>query len=207
MRICFSACPEKKKRATIATAAPKKSDVEKAQSSKAKNVGGEKKGMHNSSDSWCDYVVVSDSLVGLAPAVIVRRPKPEPKDTAAIPLSNQMIPLIWNPALSTWCERKQGKQNRLVLRLKVSLQRRSRGRKLPRKAIWMPLFQKPLPVVNEELPPSPPRASIADLLQSTEVLEGGAEKVVDHGAGKTVDAAVNIEKVTNPKTVDDIVNP
>ncbi|KAJ0480603.1 hypothetical protein HanIR_Chr13g0633601 [Helianthus annuus] len=63
---------EKRKRAPTATAVPKKNDAEKAQSSKAKNFGGEKKGMHRSSDSGCDYVVVSDSLEGLAPAVIIR---------------------------------------------------------------------------------------------------------------------------------------
>ncbi|KAM0017975.1 hypothetical protein Hdeb2414_s0027g00694021 [Helianthus debilis subsp. tardiflorus] len=62
-----------KTRAT-STSAPKKSDAEKAQSSKVKNAG-EKKGMRCSSDSWCDYVVVSDSMEGLAPAVIIRRPK------------------------------------------------------------------------------------------------------------------------------------
>ncbi|KAM0041911.1 hypothetical protein Hdeb2414_s0011g00371911 [Helianthus debilis subsp. tardiflorus] len=64
--------PEKKRRTTTATAAPKRSVVEKTQSSKTKNVGGENKGMRRSSNSWCDYVVVSNSLEGLAPAVIVR---------------------------------------------------------------------------------------------------------------------------------------
>ncbi|KAJ0480033.1 hypothetical protein HanRHA438_Chr13g0586751 [Helianthus annuus] len=85
--------PEKNKRAAATTSAPKKNDAEKTQSSKAKNVGGEKKGMRHSSDSWCDYVVVSDSLECLAPAVIVRRPKPEPKDTADIPPSNPDDPI------------------------------------------------------------------------------------------------------------------
>ncbi|MFS8007743.1 hypothetical protein Hanom_Chr14g01264641 [Helianthus anomalus] len=84
--------PEKKRRAPAATAAPKKSDVEKTQSSKAKNVGGEKKVTRHSSESWCDYVVVSDSLEGFAPAV-VRKPKPEPRDTADIPPSNPDDPI------------------------------------------------------------------------------------------------------------------
>ncbi|KAM0026262.1 hypothetical protein Hdeb2414_s0020g00556141 [Helianthus debilis subsp. tardiflorus] len=85
-------CPEKKRRAPTTTVAPKKKDVEKAQSSKVKNVVGEKKGMRRSSDSWCDYVVVSDSLEGLAP-VVIRRPKPEPKDIANIPPSNPDDPI------------------------------------------------------------------------------------------------------------------
>ncbi|KAJ0802303.1 hypothetical protein HanPI659440_Chr03g0127551 [Helianthus annuus] len=85
--------PEKKRRATATTSVPKKNDVEKKQPLKAKNVGGEKKGMRHSSNSWCDYVVVSDLLEGLAPVVIVRRPKPEPKDTADIPPSNPDDPI------------------------------------------------------------------------------------------------------------------
>ncbi|MFS7934815.1 hypothetical protein Hanom_Chr05g00396111 [Helianthus anomalus] len=79
--------PEKKKRAPTTTVAPKKSDAEKAQPSMVENVGGEKKGMRCSSDFWCDYVVVSDSLESLTPAII-RRPKAEPKDIVDIPLSN-----------------------------------------------------------------------------------------------------------------------
>ncbi|KAJ0827036.1 hypothetical protein HanRHA438_Chr17g0821101 [Helianthus annuus] len=85
--------PEKKKRATTDNVAPKKSDAENTHSSKVKNVGGEKKGMRRSTDSWCDYVVVSDSLEGLAPAVTVRRPKPELRDTADIPPSNPYDPI------------------------------------------------------------------------------------------------------------------
>ncbi|MFS7931666.1 hypothetical protein Hanom_Chr04g00358611 [Helianthus anomalus] len=49
--------------------------------------------MRHSSDSWCDYVVVSDSLEGLAHAVIIRRPKPEPKEIVDIPPSNPDDPI------------------------------------------------------------------------------------------------------------------
>ncbi|MFS8015157.1 hypothetical protein Hanom_Chr15g01353061 [Helianthus anomalus] len=38
---------------------------------------GGKKATRHSSDSWCDYVVVSDSLEGLAP-VVMKKPKAEP---------------------------------------------------------------------------------------------------------------------------------
>ncbi|MFS7923571.1 hypothetical protein Hanom_Chr03g00262251 [Helianthus anomalus] len=41
-----------------------------------------------------------------------------------------------------------------------------------------PVFTEPSPAVNEELPPSPPRAFVADQLKNTEVPECGAEKVV-----------------------------
>ncbi|MFS8003888.1 hypothetical protein Hanom_Chr13g01219141 [Helianthus anomalus] len=84
--------PEKRKRVPTASVAPKKNEADKAQTSKAKNVGVEKKGTHHSSDSCCDYVVVPESLEGLAPAVI-RRPKSEPKDTADIPPSNPHDPI------------------------------------------------------------------------------------------------------------------
>ncbi|KAF5773469.1 hypothetical protein HanXRQr2_Chr13g0588931 [Helianthus annuus] len=76
--------PEKKKRAPAANIAPKKTDTSKAHS---KNVKGGKKGMRHSSISWCDYVVVSDSLEGLAP-VVVKKSKAEPRDTANILASN-----------------------------------------------------------------------------------------------------------------------
>ncbi|KAJ0848661.1 hypothetical protein HanRHA438_Chr13g0592751 [Helianthus annuus] len=101
---------EKRKRAPTATAVPKKNDAEKAQSSKAKNFGGEKKGMHRSSDFGCDYVVVSDSLEGLAPVVIIRRPKPEPKETADIPPSNPDDPIDLESSPEYLVRNKAGKR-------------------------------------------------------------------------------------------------
>ncbi|MFS8023617.1 hypothetical protein Hanom_Chr16g01453511 [Helianthus anomalus] len=66
--------------------------------------------MRRSSDSWCDYVVVSDSLEGLAPAVIVRRPKPEPKDTADIPPSNPEDRIDLESSLEHLVRTKAGKR-------------------------------------------------------------------------------------------------
>ncbi|MFS7969396.1 hypothetical protein Hanom_Chr09g00808711 [Helianthus anomalus] len=54
---------------------------------------------------------------------------------------------------------------------------------------YSPVSTEPLPVVNEELPPSPPRASVADLLKNTETPEGGLKKVVDLGVDKLIDVA------------------
>ncbi|KAM0064515.1 hypothetical protein Hdeb2414_s0003g00103831 [Helianthus debilis subsp. tardiflorus] len=84
--------PEKKKRATTSTSAPKRSETVRIQPLKARNVG-EKKGTRRSSVSRCDYVVVSDSLEGLTPVVIMREPKPEPRDSADIPPSNPDDPI------------------------------------------------------------------------------------------------------------------
>ncbi|KAM0002338.1 hypothetical protein Hdeb2414_s0331g00869761 [Helianthus debilis subsp. tardiflorus] len=79
--------PEKKRRTPAVNISLKKNDTTNAQSSKVKNVKGEKKGTRHSSDSWCDYVMVSDSLEGLAP-VVVEKPKAKPRDAADIPASN-----------------------------------------------------------------------------------------------------------------------
>ncbi|KAM0007809.1 hypothetical protein Hdeb2414_s0131g00806601 [Helianthus debilis subsp. tardiflorus] len=84
--------PAGKKRVSAVTAAPKKVDALNAQSSKAKNVREEKKGAHPFLKPQCDYVVVSDTLEGLA-SVVVKKPKPEPQDTTDIPASNLNEPI------------------------------------------------------------------------------------------------------------------
>ncbi|MFS8033101.1 hypothetical protein Hanom_Chr17g01565511 [Helianthus anomalus] len=210
--------PEKKKRATTTTAAPKKNDVEKAQSSKAKNVGGEKKGMRHSSDSWCDYVVVSDSLEGLAPAVIFRRPKLEPKETTDIPPSNPDDPIDLESSPEHLVRNKVGKRKqsgaefegqppKKIPRKKIT-RRGNLGAFISESAPKKPISHVPtesLPVVNEKLPPSPPRAQVADQLKNVEVPEGGTEKVTgveDLGANKHVSG-----KVVSPEIVDDAGNP
>ncbi|KAJ0799877.1 hypothetical protein HanPI659440_Chr03g0096461 [Helianthus annuus] len=74
---------KKRKRRPVASAISKKADAPKADMTKEEK----KKGTCPVTDSWCDYVVVSDSLEGLAP-VAVKHPKAEPRDTADIPPSN-----------------------------------------------------------------------------------------------------------------------
>ncbi|KAF5796600.1 hypothetical protein HanRHA438_Chr00c10g0848251 [Helianthus annuus] len=82
------ACPEKKKkRVPVVTAAPKKIEAPKAKVPRE-----EKKGTHRFSESWCDYIVVSDTLEGLAP-VALRKPKVEPRDTTDILASNPGDPI------------------------------------------------------------------------------------------------------------------
>ncbi|MFS7977901.1 hypothetical protein Hanom_Chr10g00909421 [Helianthus anomalus] len=79
---------KKKKRVSATTAAPKKFDTLKADVLKEEK----KKGTLLVSDPWYDYIVVSDTLEGLAP-VAVRKPKPEPRDTADIPVPNPDDPI------------------------------------------------------------------------------------------------------------------
>ncbi|MFS7971158.1 hypothetical protein Hanom_Chr09g00829421 [Helianthus anomalus] len=106
----LTAQPSSGKRcAPTAAIAPKKNDADKAQSSKAKNVRGETKGIRHSSDFWCNYVVVSDSLEGLAPAVM-RRPKSEPRDTADIHPSNPDDPIDLESSPEYLLRKKAGKR-------------------------------------------------------------------------------------------------
>ncbi|KAJ0479606.1 hypothetical protein HanIR_Chr13g0621931 [Helianthus annuus] len=65
--------------------------------------------MRHSSDSWCDYVVVSDSLESLAPAV-VKKPKAEPRDSADIPPSNPEDPIDLESSPELLLEKRVGKR-------------------------------------------------------------------------------------------------
>ncbi|KAM0018873.1 hypothetical protein Hdeb2414_s0026g00679071 [Helianthus debilis subsp. tardiflorus] len=209
--------PEKKKCAPVATAALKKSGVEKAQTSKTKNLGGEKKGKRRSSDSWCDYVVVSDSLGGLAPAV-VRRPKPEPRDTADIPPSNPDDPIDLESSPEHLLRKKAGKRKQVDVEAEGQPEKKVRRKKITRRGnldafIAKPVLEKPnspvhtesFSVVNEELPLSPPRASVAEHLGNVNVPENEAEKtagVEDSGVENPSNVAVDAGKVTSLEVVD-----
>ncbi|KAF5777517.1 hypothetical protein HanXRQr2_Chr12g0536631 [Helianthus annuus] len=189
--------PEKMRRAPTTTAAPKKIDVERAQSSKVKNVGGEKKGMRRSSVSWCDYVVVSDSLESLAP-VVIRRPKPEPKDSADIPPSNPDDPIDLESSPERLVRKRAGKRKQSDADAEGQPAKKIQRKKITRREKPnSPAFTEPFPVVNEELPPSPPRTSVADQLGNTEVPGCGAEKaagVENLEAEKPVDISMDAEK-------------
>ncbi|KAF5797015.1 hypothetical protein HanXRQr2_Chr08g0358641 [Helianthus annuus] len=121
-----------KRRAATSTSAPKKNDAEKAQSSKVKNVG-EKKGMCHSSDSWCDYVVVSDSMEGLAPVIIIRKPKSEPKDTADIPPSNPDDPIDLESSRERLVRTKAGKRKHTGVEAEGQLAKKIQRKKITRK--------------------------------------------------------------------------
>ncbi|MFS7956634.1 hypothetical protein Hanom_Chr07g00656861 [Helianthus anomalus] len=118
---CRSFACEKKRRAPATNVPLKRADTAKSQSSKGKIFEGEKKGMRQSSDSWCDYVVVSDSLEGLAPAVKINR-------------RGNLDAFIAKPVLE-----------------KPS----------------SPAHAEPSSMVNEDIPPSTPRAPISEQLGST----------------------------------------
>ncbi|MFS7948268.1 hypothetical protein Hanom_Chr06g00557961 [Helianthus anomalus] len=208
--------PKKKKRAPAATAAPKKSEVEKTQSSKAKNVVGEKKGTRPSSDSWCDYVVVSDSLEGLAPAV-VRRPKPEPSDTADIPPSNPDDPIDLESSPEHLLRKKARKRKQTGVDVDGQPAKKVQ-KKITRRGnldafVTKPVLEKPNShvsaepsfVVNKELPPSPSRTPANESLESTEITNHQAGRTVgteNSEAGKSADVVVDAKKITSSEAVD-----
>ncbi|KAJ0699792.1 hypothetical protein HanOQP8_Chr10g0360071 [Helianthus annuus] len=215
--------PEKKRRAPTAATASKKNDEDKAQSSKSKNVRGEKKGMRHSFDSWCDYVVVSDSLEGFAPAV-VRKPKPEPRDTTDIPPSNIDEPIDLESSSEHLLRKKARKRKQTDAEAEGQLVKKVQKKKITRRGnldafIAKPVLEKPSSpvhaepssVVSEDLPPSPSRTPIREQLESTEAADNEAEKTAraeNPEVEKPVDVAVDSEKVTCPEAVDvDVGHP
>ncbi|KAM0046189.1 hypothetical protein Hdeb2414_s0009g00313031 [Helianthus debilis subsp. tardiflorus] len=70
---------------------------------------------------------------------------------------------------------------------------------------------KPSSVVNDDLPPSPPRESIKEQLEGTKAVEDKAEKVAaveNPEVEKPVEVEVESEKVVAPETADvDVVHP
>ncbi|KAJ0601423.1 hypothetical protein HanIR_Chr03g0128181 [Helianthus annuus] len=185
--------PEKKKCATTSNVAPKKSDAEKTQSSKVKNVGGEKKGMRRSSDSWYDYLLLGGQNLNREILLISLHATPDDP----IDLESSPEHLV---------RQKAGKRKQAGAEAEGQPARKVQRKKISRKGILVsPVPTELPPVVNEELPPSPPRASIADQLKTTEVPEGGVEKTVD--AYKLVDVAVEAEKVVEPEVMDGSGDP
>ncbi|KAM0025503.1 hypothetical protein Hdeb2414_s0021g00575371 [Helianthus debilis subsp. tardiflorus] len=155
-------------------------------------------GICRSSDSWCDYVVVSDSLEGLVPAVIIRRPKPEPKETADIPPSNPDDPIDLESSPERLVRNKAGKRKQSGAEAEGQPAKKIQRKIITRignlDAFISESVPESLPVVNEELPPSPPRTSAADKLKNIEVPEGGTEKaagVEGLGANKPVEVIAN----------------
>ncbi|MFS7905762.1 hypothetical protein Hanom_Chr01g00051481 [Helianthus anomalus] len=208
--------PEKKRRAPTTTAAPKKNDAGKAQHSKGKNVGGEKKGTRRSFDSCCDYVVVSDSLEDLAP-IVIKRPKLEQKDVADIPPSNPDDPIDVESSPEHLLRKKTGKRKQDDTEAEGQPEKKVRRKKITRRGnldafMLNPVFKKPnspvhtepSSVVNEDLSPSPPCASVNEQLRDVDV-PNEAEKTAgaeDSGFENPLNIVVDAGKVTSPGVVD-----
>ncbi|MFS7998182.1 hypothetical protein Hanom_Chr12g01150721 [Helianthus anomalus] len=174
-------------------------------------------GTRHSSDSCGDYVVVSDSLEDLAPAV-VRKPKPEPWDTADIPASNPDDPINLESSPEHLLRKKAGKRKQADVGAEGQPEKKVRRKKITRRGNLdafivksvlekpnSPVHKEPFSVVNEELPPSPPRASVAEQLENADVSENEAEKTAggeDSVVENPLNSAADAGKVTSPEVVD-----
>ncbi|KAJ0639883.1 hypothetical protein HanLR1_Chr16g0608791 [Helianthus annuus] len=162
--------PEKKKRVPVVTAAPK------AQVSK-----GERNGTCRFSKSWCDYIVVSDTLEGLAP-VALRKPKAEPRDTTDILVSNPDDPMnlesSQEPLLRTKAVKRKPEGEAAAQPVKKII-RKKINKKGNLDALAAKLSPESSSVFNDDLPRSPPRVTIKDQLEGTKVTEAEAEKAVE----------------------------
>ncbi|KAJ0494915.1 hypothetical protein HanIR_Chr12g0602931 [Helianthus annuus] len=207
--------PEKKKCAPTANITLKKTDTAKAQSSKVKNVKGEKNVTRHSSDSWCDYVVVSDSLEGLVP-VVVRKPKAELRDVADIPASNADDPIDLESSPEPFLRTKTGKIKQAEVDAEAQPAKKVQKRKITRRGYLdafiakppsekptSPVHAEPSSAVNEDLPPSPLRAPISELLESSKAAEDEAEKIIE-AENPEVEKPVEVEteKTVDPETTD-----
>ncbi|KAJ0454973.1 hypothetical protein HanIR_Chr15g0745981 [Helianthus annuus] len=183
--------PEKKRRATTSNVVPKKSDAEKTQSSKAKIWGRRK---------------------GLAPAVTIRRPKPEPKDSADIPPSNPEDPIDLESSPEHLVQRGASKSKQADTDAEGQPPKKVQRKKITRKGNLDAFVTESVPEVvvasiptelqsveNEELPSTPPHASVADQLKPTEVADDGVDKTIEAEKPVSVDPSV-VDDADNPPT-------
>ncbi|KAJ0714590.1 hypothetical protein HanPI659440_Chr13g0491171 [Helianthus annuus] len=197
----------KKKRALAVAVAPKKPDTQKADVLREEK----KKGTCLVYDPWCDYVVVSDTLEGLAP-VAVRKPKVEPRDTSDIPASNPDDPIDLESSPEPLVRAKAVKrklESEAAAQPAKKITRKRISKKGNLDALDAKLSpEKPIPsvrvesssVFNDDLPSSPPRASIKEQLEGTKAAEVEVEKVVE--VEKPVEVELEAEKVVETETAD-----
>ncbi|KAJ0702276.1 hypothetical protein HanPI659440_Chr14g0527571 [Helianthus annuus] len=196
----------KKKRAPTATAVPKKFDALNADVLKEEK----RKGTRLVSDPWCDYVVVYGTLEGLAP-VAVRKPKAEPHDTVDIPMSNPDDPIDLEsspePLLRTKAVKRKLESEAAAQHAK-KITRKESVRRVTWTLLLRSFLQKLIPpvhvesssVFNDDLPPTPPLASIREQLEGTKAAEAEVEKVIE--VEKPVEVELEAEKIVEAETAD-----
>ncbi|KAF5767670.1 hypothetical protein HanRHA438_Chr14g0636851 [Helianthus annuus] len=174
---------KKKKRGPVASTVSKKVDTSKVDILKEEK----KKGTHLVSEPWCDYVVVSDTLEGLAP-VAVKKPKPEPRDTAFI--TRKKIGKKGNLDASGECLLKFPPLSYYKITLLISFVEKP----IP------PVHQESSSAFNDDLPPSPPRVSINEKLEGIKTVEVEVKKTVEVEPEKTAEVEATDAGVTKPKS-------
>ncbi|MFS8002042.1 hypothetical protein Hanom_Chr13g01197461 [Helianthus anomalus] len=154
---------------------------------------------------------------GLTPAV-VRKPKPEPRETVDIPLSNPDDPIDLESSPEHLLRKKAGKRKQSNAEAEGQPEKKVRRNKITRRGNLDAFIAKPVPekpnshvqtepssVVKEELLPSPPRVPVNEPLVNAEIPENEAEKTARAGnpvVEKLADVAVDAEKITSLEVVD-----
>ncbi|KAF5812738.1 hypothetical protein HanRHA438_Chr03g0101281 [Helianthus annuus] len=210
--------PEKKKHVPTTVATPKKSDAPRALIAKAKIVREGKKGTRLFLKPRSNYVVVSDTLEGLAP-VVIKKPKPKAHDIANIPASNPDEPIDLDsspePLVRTKAVKRKQAEVEAAAQPAKKVLRRKIGKKGNLDAFVTKLSpEKSIPSVRAEsssvfiddLPPSSPRASIREQVEGTKAVEMEAYKVAEvkkpEEVEKLVEVELEAEKIAETEAVD-----
>ncbi|KAM0055585.1 hypothetical protein Hdeb2414_s0006g00207901 [Helianthus debilis subsp. tardiflorus] len=163
-------------------------------------------------------MVVSDSLDGLAP-VVVMKPKAEPRDAADVPVLTLDDPIYLESSLEHLLKTRAGKRKQAEVESEAQPSKKVQQRKISR---WgnldafiakpppenptSPVHAEPSSAVKEELLPSPVRSPIIEQLKSTQAAgEDGAEKTAEAGnpaVEKPVEVEVDKEEVVNLETAE-----
>ncbi|KAJ0786079.1 hypothetical protein HanOQP8_Chr02g0051011 [Helianthus annuus] len=121
-----------------------------------------------------NFVLPRDAVLSAQPAagsVIIRRPKPEPKDAADIPPSNPEDPIDLESSPGRLVRNKEGKRKQTHDEAEGQPEKKIQRKKITRRGNLdafisesvpeNPVSTEPSSVANEELPLSPPCASVA----------------------------------------------
>ncbi|KAM0029980.1 hypothetical protein Hdeb2414_s0018g00531951 [Helianthus debilis subsp. tardiflorus] len=148
---------------------------------------------------------------------VVKKPKAEPRDAADIPASNADDPIDLESSPEPLLKTKAGKRKQAEVDAEAQPTKKVQKRKITRRGnldafiakpppekLVSPVHAEPSSTVNEDLPPSPPRAPISERLESTKAAgEDVAEKTAEAGnpeVEKSVEVVVEMKKVVDPET-------
>ncbi|KAJ0614241.1 hypothetical protein HanIR_Chr02g0060191 [Helianthus annuus] len=149
---------------------------------------------------------------GLAP-VAMRKPKAEPRDTADIPVPNPDDPIDMDSSLEPLLRTKAVKRKQPKSEAAAQPAKKITRKRISKKGNLDAFASKispsePIPpvhvesssVFNDDLPPSPPRASIREQLEGTKTAEAEVDKAME--VEKPVGVELEAEKTVEAETAD-----
>ncbi|MFS8019412.1 hypothetical protein Hanom_Chr15g01403481 [Helianthus anomalus] len=134
-------------------------------------------------DSWCDYIVVSDTLEGLAP-VALRKPMAEPRDPADIPASNPDDPIDLESSPEPLLRTKTTKRKQIEVEAAGQPVKKVSRTKIGKRGNVDAFITKPPP------------------LEGTKAAETEVEKVENPDVEKPIEVELQTEKVVESKDED-----